>query len=174
MKDFKPPGREISSKSQRKRDMEELQTLGKRLVEIPPRVFGSMDLPDDLREAVEFARAICSNEARRRQLQYIGRIMRSVNADQIRSQLQQYTHDQQAVSRQHHDLEKLREPLISGGDATLTELLSKFPDADNKSLRQLIRNARTEHRQDRSGKACRALFRHLRDLTESVDKKTVD
>ncbi|MEE8343017.1 MAG: ribosome biogenesis factor YjgA [Gammaproteobacteria bacterium] len=173
MKDIKSPDREIPSKSQRKRDMAELQTLGKQLVEMPSRVFVSMDLPDNLREAVEFARAIRSNEARRRQLQYIGRIMRSVNADQIRSQLQRYKHDKQTVSQQHHDLEELRESLISDGETALTELLGKFPDANNKTLRQLIRNARTEHQQDRSGKACRALFRHLRDLTESADKKTI-
>lgn len=168
MKDLKPSDRETPSKSQRKRDMEELQTLGKQLVEIPSRVFGSMDLPDDLREAVEFARAIRSNEARRRQLQYIGRIMRSVDADQIRSQLRRYQHDQQTVSRQHHDLEELRESLISEGDAALMGLLGKFPDADHKTLRQLIRNARAEHQQGQSGKACRALFRHLRDLTRIV------
>ncbi len=169
MKDVKPPDRDIPSKSQRKRDVEELQTLGKQLVEMPSRVFGSMDLPDDLREAVEFARAIRSNEARRRQLQYIGRIMRSVDADQIRSQLQRFQHDQQTISQQHHRLEELRESLIDGGDAALAELLGEFPDANHKTLRQLIRNARTERRQGQSGKAGRALFRHLRNLTESVD-----
>lgn len=110
-----------------------------------------------------------NDQAKRRQLQYIGRLMRSVDADQIRSQLQQYQHDRQTVSQQHHDLEELRESLISGGDAALAGLLSKFPDADNKTLRLLIRNARTEHQQGHSGKAYRALFRHLRDLTESVN-----
>ncbi len=169
MKDVKPPDREVPSKSQRKRDMEELQTLGKQLVEIPSKVFGSMDLPDDLREAVEFARAIRSNEARRRQLQYVGRIMRSIDAEQIRSQLQRYQHAKQTVNQQHHDLEELRESLISGGDAALAKLLSKFPDADHKTLRQFIRNAGNEHQQGQSGKACRALFRYLRDLAESVD-----
>lgn len=174
MKDLKPPGPEIPSKSQRKRDMDELQTLGKQLVEIPSRVFGSMDLPDELREAVEFARAIRSNEARRRQLQYIGRIMRSIDADEIRSQLQRYQQTRQTVTEHHHHLEQLRESLVENGDTALTELLRKYPAADQKRLRQLVRDARNERRQGEPGKASRALFRHLRELVELADKNTKD
>ena len=143
--------------------MERLQEMGKQLVELPAKTLALIDLPDDLHEAITFARSIRSHEARRRQLQYIGRIMRSVNAEEINRQLLEHQHAHQAASQQHHLLENLRDSLIDNGDETLNQLLEEHPAINRKELQRLVRDARTEHQQGRSGKSYKALFRFLRD-----------
>lgn len=75
------------SKTQLKRQMHELQRLGQDLVALPPAQLRRIELPELLREQIEAARQISSREALRRQLQYIGRLMRNADADSIRAQL---------------------------------------------------------------------------------------
>lgn len=143
--------------------MHELQALGVALVELPDSQLGALLMPDALREAVLEAKRIRSHEGRRRQLQYIGRVMRDIDPAPIRSQLEAITgHSAQEAAR-HRRLEALREQLIAD-DQALTAFVAAHAGADLQALRTLIRNARREQKAGRPPRAYRELFRVLKAL----------
>lgn len=158
-----PMSDEIPSKTQRKKDMHELQALGAELVELNEDQLASIELPERLLDAVQEARRIRKHEARRRQLQYIGKIMRDVDPDPIRERLNAY----KAVSREHtarlHRIERWRDRLLADEEA-MTELLREHPGADAARLRLLVRNAARERDAGQPPRSYRALFKALGEL----------
>jgi len=151
------------SKTRRKKEMHELQALGVALVDLPESQLAAMQIADELRRAVLEAKRIRAHEGRRRQLQYIGRLMREVDAAPIRAQLEALTgHSAQEAAR-HRRLEALREKLLADDEA-LTAYISEHAGADLQGLRTLIRNARREQKEGRAPRAFRELFRVLKDL----------
>lgn len=157
---------EIKSKSQRKREVEALQDMGKELIDLSKERLIKMDLPDNLRTAVLEAQRITAHGATRRQLQYIGKLMRSVDADAIAEQLAEIRGESTAAKAEFHALERWRERLIND-DSAVTDWLARHPGADAQQLRQLIRNARKEAELGKPPKSSRELFRMLRDLQAS-------
>jgi ribosome-associated protein len=155
------------SKSEIKRAMDALQDLGRALVELPAPVLARFELPDTLRDAVREAQRFPQREARRRQLQYIGRIMRGIDAEPIAAQLAALRGESAAETARQHALERWRERLIAD-DGALTDLLTLHPGADIQQLRQLIRSARQESAAGKPPKSSRALFRTLRELLPSI------
>jgi ribosome-associated protein len=154
---------EFVSRTRKKREVEALQKLGAGLVELPPAQLDAMALPGPLEAAVREAQRITSREARRRQLQYIGRIMRSVDPEPVRAALAAITGKSAAARARQRQLESWRERLIAD-DLALTEYAGLHPDADLQALRALIRNARREIAESRPPRAQRQLFRVLRDF----------
>ena len=152
------------SKSQVKREMTALQDLGKELTQMSERKLNKLPLPDNLRQAIEeYKRLPNKNEARRRQLQYIGRLMRDADPAPITAVLEQ---DKQAVElqkRKLHTLEEMRERLINGDTATLNSLIEENPQLDIQHLRQLIRQSQKEQAENKPPAASRKLFRYLRE-----------
>ena len=143
--------------------MHELQALGVALVELPESQLGAMQIADALLEAVLEAKRIKSHEGKRRQLQYIGRLMREVDPAPIRAQLDALTgHSAQEAAR-HRRLEALREKLLAD-DVALTAYIAGHAGADLQELRTLIRNARREQKEGRPPRAYRELFRVLKAL----------
>ena len=143
--------------------MLELQQLGVALVELPESQLETMDIAEKLREAALAARRMTSHEGKRRQLQYIGRLMRDVDPAPIRAQLEALTgHSAQEAAR-HRRLEALREKLLSHDEA-LTDYVAGHPGADAQELRTLSRNARREQKEGRPPRAFRELFRVLKAL----------
>ena len=151
------------SKTRRKQEMHELQALGAALVELAEAQIRSLELDEDLREAVLEAKRISSHEARRRQLQYIGRLMRDVDPAPIRARLQALEGSSAEAIARHKRLEQLRSRLLAD-DGALTELVAAHPGADAQALRTLIRNARREQKEGRPPRAYRELFRTLKSL----------
>jgi len=152
-----------SSKTQRKKAMHALQDLGTELVALNGQRLGSLALPEPLLEAVQDAQRLKGHEARRRQIQYIGRLMRDVDPAPIRERIAAW----QGVSRTHsawlHDLERWRERLLGDPDA-LFELAGLHPGADLQHLRTVIRNARLEAEACKPPKHFRTLFQALKEL----------
>ena len=143
--------------------MHELQALGVALVELPESQLGAMQIADEVREAVLEAKRIKSHEGKRRQLQYIGRLMRDVDPAPLRAQLDALTgHSAQEAAR-HRRLEALREKLLADDEA-LTAYIAGHAGADLQGLRTLIRNARREQKEGRPPRAYRELFRTLKEL----------
>lgn len=153
---------EFVSKTKKKQRIEELQKLGAVLVELAPPQLEAIALPDALREAVREAQRIGSHEAKRRQLQYIGKLMRQIDPEPVRAALAQIAGRSAAARARQRRLEQWRARLI-GDDAALTDFASAHPGADLQSLRALIRNARREITASRPPRAQRELFRLLRD-----------
>ncbi len=152
------------SKSQRKREANALQDMGKALVDLSKDRLEKMDLPDALRAEVLEAKRITSHGAIRRQMQLIGKLMRDVDAEAIAEQLAEIRGESNAAKAAFHALEQWRDRLLKD-DQAATEWLARHPDTDAQQLRQLIRNARREAAENRPPKSSRALFRMLREST---------
>ena len=154
------------SKTRRKKDMHALQKLGEELVNLPPARLEKLDLPEALRDAVRDARRINAREGLRRQMQYIGRLMRDVEAGPIADQLAAWRGESDQERVRQHQLEGWREKLLASDEA-LTEWLAEHPGSDSQRLRTLIRNARQEAAQGKPPKSGRELFRLLRRSGET-------
>jgi len=153
---------ELVSKTQQKRAMLELQALGVALVELPQAQLSNMRLPAALAAAVAEARRMTRHEAKRRQLQFIGKLMRSIDAEPIREQLAALRGASVQAAAQHRRLEDWRSRLLADDDA-LTAFAEEFPQADLQALRAAIRNARKEQAASKPPRAYRELFRLLRE-----------
>ena len=158
---------ERKSKSQRKREMLALQSLGERLVQLTEEQVGRVELPEDLREAVLLARKLKRGEALRRQLQYIGTLMRDLDPEPIQKSLDDISHGRTMDVQLFRKLENWRDALVDGDDELLDEIIGFYPYADVKWLRRTVLNARKERVGNRPPKSSRALFRYLRDLLTS-------
>ena len=153
------------SKSQKKRDMTALQDLGAALVELSPERLNKIDIPDALRLAVRDAQRFTKHEARRRQLQYIGRLMRGTDPAPIIAALDEIRGVSAEATARQHRLERLRTRLLED-ERVLGEVARDHPDADLQHLRQLRRTALKEAELAKPPRAYREIFRILRDLDE--------
>ena len=154
---------EKPSKTQRKREMHELQELGARLVVLNPAQLAEVGLPDDLREAIEFAQRTTKHEARRRQMQYIGKLMRSVDPAPIREKLKIWDGISAEHTARQHRVERWRDRLIED-ESAVEELVRAHPGIDARHLRALARKARAERADGSPPRAYRELFRALREI----------
>jgi len=150
------------SKTRLKQQMHELQLLGELLVELPKDKLAQLDLPESLREAVLNARKITAHGGKRRQLQYIGKLMRTVDPEPIQARLDQWNGNHAEETALLHRLENWRQRLIDD-DTALAEFLTLHSGFDVQQLRTLIRNARKEAQQQKPPKSSRELFRTLRE-----------
>ena len=155
-----------NSKSQRKREMIELQKIGEALVALPDNDLAKIPLEEKLADAIQAARSITNHEGKRRQMQYIGRIMRDVEAAPIREALDKLQGKNQQSTAQFHQVERWRTRLLAEGDSVLREFLNKYPDADHQRLRQLVRNAQKDQAAGKNSGASTELFRCLREVVE--------
>ncbi|OOF40163.1 hypothetical protein BKK47_04840 [Rodentibacter mrazii] len=151
------------SKSEIKRDAEELKQLGEKLVNLTKTNLTKVPLDDSLLEAVELAQRL-QKEARRRQLQYIGKLLRGIDVEPIRDALDKIENKHNQQQAILHKLEMLRDKLVEQGDTALTDLLNEYPTADRQQLRNLIRVAQKEKAQDKPLKAYREIYQVLKDL----------
>ena len=146
--------------------MHELQALGVALAGLPESQIETIRIPRDLKDALLESKRIKSHEAKRRHMQYIGRLMRDVDPAPLRAQLAEVEgHSAQANAR-HRRLESWRERLLAD-DGALTAFAAEFPGADLQALRSLIRNSRREQKEGRPPRAYRELFRVIKDIESS-------
>jgi len=157
---------EIKSKSQIKREMQALQKLGERLVNLPVEQMNRLELPSELHDAVLFARTIKSRTARRREIKHIGVLLREIDIDPIVTDLDDTTRMHRRATEAFHQIETWRDRLLEGDNALLEDIFLRFPDVDRQRLTQLVRNARTEKNTGASPKSARVLFRYLKKLAE--------
>jgi ribosome-associated protein len=151
------------SKTQRKAEMDALQALGEALLDVSPDRLAELELPERLVEALGAARRIRQREARRRQLQFIGRLMRNIDAAPIRSRLAQWAQTPNAEKARLHAVERWRERLLSEAGA-LEALCAERPTTDRPRLAALVESALAEREHGHPPRAHRELFRVLNAL----------
>lgn len=151
------------SKSRRKADAHALQTLGAELVALNKNQLAQVDMPESLREAVQAAQRIHAHEGRRRQLQYIGKLMRNVDPEPIRVKIEGWKTVSVEETARLHLMERWRDRLIDDPQA-LQAFAGEYPQAELQPLRTLIRNTQREREQKKPPKSYRALFQLLRDI----------
>ena len=154
------------SKSQRKRESAALQDMGAELVALSTDRLKKIDMPENLRDAIRDAQRFTKHEARRRQMQLIGKIMRSVDTAPLQAALDEVNGISAAANARQHRLEKLREQIMAD-EKIFADIGRDYPAADLQQLRQLRRNALKEAEQKKPPRAFRELFRQLRELTEA-------
>lgn len=156
----------LVSKSEMKRDMLELQALGEAIVKLSEGQLATIPLDDPtLAEAIYTARRIKHKEGLRRQMQYIGKLMRKTDIEAIRVAYQKLQDGRKEANRQFHELEQWRDHLIEQGQAAVEEVIERFGDADRQYIRQLIMQANKEKANKKPPAAARKLFRYLRELS---------
>ena len=149
------------SKSKRKRDMHALQSLGVKLVALPSHQLAELALPEALREAIELAQRITSREGRRRQLQYIGKLMRKFDAGPLQQAFERLGDVDRQATALLHAAEHWRQRLLTE-PAALALWMQRHTGTDAQALALLLEQARTELAAGKPGRYGRELFRMLR------------
>ena len=158
---------ERPSKTRLKQDSHQLQDLGEALVELPENQLDGLALSEPLLDAVREYKRTRTHEGRRRQMQYIGKLMRSADTEPIRQAVTDVQLGQAKDSLALHQAERWRAELIAGDDA-LTRWAGDHPDTDVQQLRSLVRSARKDAAsapEQRNGRSYRELFQFIRNAS---------
>ena len=154
------------SKSQLKRDSQHLIDVGEEILKLSKEDISSLQLPDELSEAVSTALKIKSRSGLKRQRLYIGKLLRAMDSDEIETQLRKIQHHHDTNTAHFKRLEKWRDSLIDNDKTTLNEVISHYPDIDRQHINQLIRAAHQEKQKNKPPAASRKLFKYLRELED--------
>ncbi|WP_276307886.1 ribosome biogenesis factor YjgA [Cupriavidus neocaledonicus] len=168
-----PEDDEPKSKSQRKRDMTALQDLGAELEALAKDRLARVPMPEALADAIHQARRITSHEGKRRQMQYVGKVMRGLEDEEvevIRQALEGFKGTSKAETARMHLIERWRELLLAD-DAALTRFLGEHPGIDVQALRNTIRNARKEKELGKPPRYFRELFQAIKTALDLKDGK---
>ncbi len=158
------------SKSQLKREMHELQDLGKRMLDLNTDQLNTLAISDTLRAAIDESKRIRKNEARRRHLQYIGKVIRQEDdLEGLARQIDAFDAGSEEHTRRHHLAERWRDRMISEGDDAVGEFLDYCETADVQHLRNLARNARKDAQKDKPTGQAKKLFRYLRECIDDAE-----
>ena len=155
------------SKSQRKRDCDRLQNISDRLLKLKSEEIALIDLPAELKDALNEAHHIHSNSALKRQRQYLGKIMRSCDSEKIEQQLNAVIHRNDTNTAQFKKIEQWRDRLLDNDNQVLGEIIMQLPELDRHHVHNLVRQAAKEAAADKPPAAARKLFRYLRELSEA-------
>lgn len=142
------------SKTQLKAEADEKQALGEALLTLRADLMARLDLPDKLRDAIADAKKITNFEGRRRQMQFIGKLMRPLDPDPIREAINEQLNGSADLTLALHLAEQWRDKLIAD-DAALGAWLEEHPGTDSQQLRALVRQARKDAKPEKPGEAPR-------------------
>ncbi|MDX8395156.1 MAG: ribosome biogenesis factor YjgA [Mariprofundaceae bacterium] len=152
------------SRSQIKREAEAQVKLARRLLGLTNAQLSQIEMPDELRHALADAKAIKSNIAGKRQLKFVGKMMRGMDTSSLLDEIELLDTGHQKKTDQFHHIEQWRDRLINSGDQAFNDLMTEHPHLDRQLIRQLIRNAHKEERKNRPLKSQKGLFRYLREM----------
>jgi ribosome-associated protein len=157
------PDEELPSKSELKRQMHARQALGEKIAQLAPMQLAKLPLDDALRAAIADYHRFKHKEARRRQMQFIGKLMRTADVDAIELAFSLTQAGSEAAKKREHRIERWREQLLSEGDEAIGRLVEECPALDRQQLRQLVREAQRQQLENKPPAASRKLFKILRE-----------
>ena len=157
----------VASRTQRKREALDLQKIGQRLLDLDPGDLATIPLVPELEEAIALWKRIRSHEARRRQLQFIGKLMRRIDLTEIETALGRIDGTSAQAQFAFHQIEVWRDRLIAEPDS-LTDYLNTHPHADRQALRHQIARVRKARDDSQRKSQSRALFRLLRQFEDDA------
>lgn len=153
---------DLPSRSQLKRDSQALRDLGEQLVLMANSQLEKINLDSSLLAAIKEARRLKNLDARRRQIQYIGKLMRNMDLTDIRYAIEKLNHQSQTFRQHFAMLEQWRERLIEEGNDAIEEFLTTYPNADRQQIRNLLRQTSRE----KNGSAKTKLFKYLKEIAD--------
>lgn len=154
------------SRSEKKRRSTAIQKIGEELASYPISAVRSFNLPDFILQEFEELYTITKHEARRRKMQYIGKMLREIDIEPIKARIEEAQEGKAAQSADFQHLERLRERLIQGDKEVLNTVVEAYPNVDLQKLRQLVRNTKKEMEKQKPLKSSKLLFRYLRELDQ--------
>ena len=157
---------EFKSKTEKKKEALILQEIGVKLTKLSSDQLERIDMPQEMRDAVDHAKSITSHGGLRRQMQYIGTLMRNIDAEDIQKAIKSVDEIHSGNTEILKELERQRDELIGGNASLVEEILDKYTETDRQQFTQLIRNAKKEVAAKRPPKAYRALFKYLKKITQ--------
>lgn len=161
----------VKSKSQLKREMHALQDLGKRMMELGDDQLAGLPMSETLKAAIVESRRIRQHEARRRHLQYVGKVIRNEeDPDALRRAVEAFDAGSEEHTRRHHLAERWRDRLIEEGNPAVASFVEQCPATDVQHLRNLLRNAQKDVRTGKNTGQAKKLFRYLRECIDESEK----
>lgn len=157
---------ELPSRSQLKRENQELRDMGEQLVLLANSQLEKITLENSLKEAIKEARRLKNLDARRRQIQYIGKLLRKIDITEIKYSLEKLNHQSQTFRQHFAKLEQWRDRFISEGNDAIEDFIANYPEADRQQLRNLQRQACREESQNKPSAASEKLFKYIRQLAD--------
>ena len=163
----------IKSKSQLKREMHALQDLGKRMLDLGDDQLATLPISETLKNAILESRRIRQHEARRRHLQYVGKVIRNEeDPEAIQRAVEAFDAGSEEHTRRHHLAERWRDRLIEEGNAAVAGFVDQCPTADVQHLRNLLRNAQKDVKSGTNTGHSRKLFRYLRECIDDAERSS--
>jgi len=154
------------SKTQRKKECDDILVLGERLIALNKEELDQINMDDELRGAIEEAQRIKSNNALKRQKHFIAKIIRGLGDETLTSQLERVLHKHDIYNADFKRMEKWRDAIIENGDKAINAFIDEHPTADRSHLRQLVRNADKEKKNNKPPAAFRQIFKYIREVVE--------
>jgi len=154
------------SKSQRRRDALEVKSLAQELINLDQARLGRVPLDDSVRAAVMEARGMRANGARKRQMQFVAKLLRREDLEPILLALEKFDGEAREITGRQHRCEAWRDFLLEKGDSALGELMQHRADTDTQAIRQLARNAVREAARNKPPAAARTLFKLLHAMDQ--------
>ncbi|MGQ8365444.1 ribosome biogenesis factor YjgA [Glaciecola sp. 1036] len=167
--DFEPynDDDELVSKTQLKKEADDLKKLGLALLELGPNQRKTMPVDDELEDALVLASKINrKKDGFRRQIQFIGKLLRQRDVEPIALALEKLNSAHNQDVQRFHKLERMRDALIANGDDEIQKVMDTYPLADRQKLRHFVRTALKEKQREKPPAASRALFQYLKELAE--------
>lgn len=159
----------IKSKSQVKREMTALQKLGEQLVDMNDKQLATIPLDENLLKAIHEARKMPAREARRRHLQFIGKLMRAAEHEAIQEAVDRLQDKSDQYIHLQHKIERYRDLLLEDDKQIFQNLITQCPGIDVQHLRQLVRSAQKEREENKPPASARKLFAYIREQFELQD-----
>jgi ribosome-associated protein len=159
----------IRSKSQVKREMHALQALGESFITMNDKQLAQLPLSEEMLEAINIARKLPLKDARRRQIQFIGRLMREGNHEEIQAAVDKMQNRNDQHIHRQHQIERYRDLLIEGDKQIFQTFVTSCPGIDVQHLKQLIRSAQKEREENKPAASARKLFGFIREEMEKRD-----
>ncbi len=157
------------SKSQRKRECDDVLVLGERMISMNREELALVTMDDELRRAIYEAQRIKSHSALKRQKHYIAKVMRGLDDETLAGQVERVLHKHDIYNAEFKRMEKWRDSIIENGDRGVNEFIKQYPQADRHHLRQLVRNEAKEKKNNKPPAAYRQIFKYIREV---VDQET--
>jgi ribosome-associated protein len=167
MPESEPLKPDENSRSKRKEEMLALQKMGESLTRLSDAQLANMNLPENLLSAIQECRSLKTKEAKRRQLQYIGKLMRTIDSELIIVTLKNIQSVHEKNTQQFHQIEKWRTQLIEESDEALNAFINEYTEAERQQLRQLIRKAQQDKKNDKNTGAEKALFKYIQAILQN-------
>jgi len=156
------------NKTQLKKDIAVLFVLAEKMSALSTEQLNTLELPENIRNAVAEVPEPRHRGARKRSLKFIAGQLHKIDVAPILERLARIESKSAHATREHHIIERWRERLLNQGDDAMTALLDEYPDADRQELRQLVRNAQKETEQNKPPKSYRLLYRYLKSLFDFI------